>query len=420
MNIAVVCSRFPLPMTRADQMTVAHLLAFLSARGHNVDLYSLYDQRPPAGEQRRWVAERCRRLMVFRQPRWRRLAGLLLGLARGLPLQVGWFDNSRQRRALRRDALAERHEIVYGYTLRSAQAVRSLGRSGSRDAARRPVTYLAMQVSQALNTQRVAAHAPGWAERLMYRLESRLVGAFEARIWQEFTRTVLIGEADAGAVQQICAARGLPAIDNYLLAPHGVDADRFRPRAPGLVEPCSVVFSGVMATNTNVSAALWFVNNVWPRVRRQVPHAKFTIVGRMPRREIRALHGRLGIAVTGEVYDPADFIAAAAVCVNPMQAGAGMQNKLLEYLAMAKPVVATSIANEGIGARPGEDLEIADDPADFAAAVVALFSNAERRQQLGQAARRYALRAWSWEGHFLKLEADMAEQLERRRSLHAR
>ena len=412
MSIAVVCSRFPLPMTRADQMTVAHLLAFLAARGHQVDLYSLYEDAGPTPDQRHWIAERCRELVLSRQARWRRLAGVLVGLARGLPLQVGWFENTGQRRTLRRNALAGRYEVIYGYTLRCAPTAHGLGRRSGGLAQGAPVTYLAMQVSQALNTKRIAAHAPGWAERLMYGLECRLVAAYEARVWQAYTRTVLIGEADARAVRDVCAARRQPPIDNYLLAPHGVDADRFRPRAAELVDPAQVVFCGVMATNTNVSAVLWFVDRVWPLVRRQVPQAKFTIVGRMPRREIRALHGRHGISVTGEVDDPADFIASAAVCVNPMQAGAGMQNKLLEYLAMAKPVVATSVANEGIGARPGEDLAIADDAEHFGAAVVGLLRDPDRRRQLGQAARAYVLRDWTWEGHFLRLEADMREQLD--------
>ena len=409
MNIAVVSSRFPLPMTRADQMTVAHLLAFLSARGHRVDLYSLCDA-PPTAEQRRWVAERCQGVFTFPQPRWRRLTGALLGLGQGLPLQVGWFANADQRRALRRQA--GRYDILYGYTLRCARPLRSLGRC-KRNRSARPATYLAMQVSQSLNTERIAKTTPGRAERLLYRLEHRLIAAFEARIWQAFTRTVLIGEADARAVREVCAAQRQPPIDNYLLAPHGVDAERFRPREPASVDPFAVVFCGVMATNTNVGAVLWFVGEVWPAVRRAVPQARFQIVGRLPRREIRALDGRDGISVTGEVDDPAEILANAAVCVNPMQAGAGMQNKLLEYLAMAKPVVATSVANEGIGAEPGSDLVIADDAADFAAAVVALLHDEKKRQQLGSAAREYVLRDWTWEKHFLNLEADMGEQVRR-------
>ena len=418
MNVAVVCPRFPLPMTRADQTTVAHLLNFLSARGHNVDLYSLYEGSPLSAEQYEWIRGRCRDVTVFHQPRWRKLAGAGASLLRGLPLQVGYFDSTCLKRSLRRASHGRRHDVLYGYTLRSAEPIRGLGRGAGGTPAgqegakgdQRPVTYLAMQVSQSLNTRRIAAHAPGWWEKLLYRLEHRLTAAYEARIWRDFTRTVLIGEADASEIRKVCANRGVPVIDNYLLSPHGVDADRFRPHGKGAVDPDHLVFSGVMATNTNVSAVLWFMENVWPEVRATCPRARFTIVGRLPRPEILALGERQGITVTGEVPDPADYIGRAAVCVNPMQAGAGMQNKLLEYMSMAKAVVATSVANEGIGARPGKEILVADDAGEFAAAIVSLLRNARRRDELGKAARACVTRKWSWEAHFLDLEADMVEQ----------
>ena len=420
MNVAVVCPRFPLPMTRADQMTVAHLLNFLFARGHNVDLYSLYEGIPPSVEQHEWVRGRCRDVTVFHQPRWRKLAGAVASLLRGLPLQIGYFDNARLKRSLRRASHGRRHDVLYGYTLRSAELIRGFGRGVGREPAgregangdQRLVTYLAMQVSQALNTRRITAHAPGWWEKLLYRMEHRLTAAYEARIWRDFTRTVLIGEADASEIRKVCTDRGVPVIDNYLLSPHGVDADRFRPQGRGAVDPDHLVFSGVMATNTNVSAVLWFVENVWPKVRAAYPHARFTIVGRLPRPEILALGARQGITITGEVPDPADYIGRAAICVNPMQAGAGMQNKLLEYMSMAKAVIATSVANEGIGARPGKEILIADDAGEFAAAIVSLLRNAKRRDELGKAARACVTRKWRWEAHFLKLEADMVEQLD--------
>ena len=415
LNVAVVCPRFPLPMTRADQMTVAHLLAFLSARGHAVDLYSLYDHRPPSGEQRGWVASRCRGMTVFEQPRWRRAAGAAAALLRGRPLQVGWFHDGRLARALRRAAHERRHDVVYAYTLRSAEPVRGLGpETGGRNGAaggERPVTYLAMQVSQSLNTRRIAACAPTWGERLVYRLEHQLTSTYETRVWRDFTRTVLIGEADMREIRKACAARGAPGIDNHLLAPHGVDAERFRPRRVQAVESGSLVFCGVMATNTNVSAVLWFTKHVWPRIRAEAPEAKFTIVGRLPRREILGLAGREGITVTGEVPDPAEYVGRAAVCVNPMQAGAGMQNKLLEYMAMGKAVVATPVANEGIAARPGRELLIEGEAGRFAAAVVSLLRDARRRTALGEAGRARVLRDWTWESNFLKLESDFVKRL---------
>ena len=414
MSIAVVCPRFPLPMTRADQMTVAHLLAFLSTRGHSVDLYSLTDSASSSGRQRQWVASRCRHVTVFAQPPWRKVTGTLRALLRGLPLQTGWFDNPHLKRSLHRP-FRPRHDVIYGYTIRSAEAVRGLGRQANgrtrEDDEHRPVTYLAMQVSQSLNTRRIAANAPGWLERLTYRLEHLMTAAYEARIWREFTRTVLIGDADAREILQVCADRSRPAIDNYLLSPHGVDQDRFHPYDDAHTDPCTLVFSGVLAANTNVSAVLWFVEHVWPRVRAEFPLAKFVIVGRMPRPEILALDKRPGIAVTGEVPEPAHYLGRATVCVNPMQAGAGMQNKLLEYLSMGKAVVATSLANEGIRARPGSEILIADGADEFAAAVVSLLRDGNRREALGQAARARVVRDWSWEARFLKLEADMAQQV---------
>ena len=415
MSIAVVCPRFPLPMTRADQMSVAHLLEFLSARGHSVDLYSLTDSVPPSDRQRQWVASRCRDVAVFDQPPWRKVSGAVRALLRGLPLQVGWFDNPRLERLLRRPS-RQRHDVIYGYTLRTGEFVRGLGRQANgrtcENDDHRPVTYLAMQVSQSLNTRRIAASAPGSWERLIYRLEHRLTAAYEARIWREFTRTVLIGEADACEIRRVGADRGAPVIDNYILLPHGVDAERFHPYDHASMDPCTLTFSGVLATNTNVGAVLWFVEHVWPKVRAEFPLAKFVVVGRRPRREILVLGERPEITVTGEVPDPADYIGRATVCVNPMQAGAGMQNKLLEYMSMGKAVVATSLANEGIQARPGSEMLIADSADEFAAAVVSLLRDDKRREALGRAARARVIREWSWEGRFLDLESDMVQHVD--------
>ena len=415
MSVAVVCPRFPLPMTRADQMTVAHLLAFLSARGHAVDLYSLCDDVPPAAAHRGWVNRRCRNVTVFTQSRWRNMAGMVKALLRGQPLQVGWFDNARLKRSLRRLPRERLPDVVYAHTLRSAEPARRLARGvcgeANANGGRRPVTYLAMQVSQSLNTRRIAVHASRLWERLTYWLEHRLTASYEARIWRNFTRTVLIGHSDVQEIRRVCADRNLPCINNYLLSPHGVDVDRFRPRDDESVDACSLIFCGVMATNTNASAVLWFTKNVWPRVQAEFPHARFLIVGRRPRREILALARQPGITVTGEVPDTAAYISRATLCVNPMQAGAGMQNKLLEYMAMAKAVIATSVANEGIGARPGKEIIIADGADEFAAATVSLLGDAVRRAALGRSARTFVRRDWNWEVHFLKLEADMFEQL---------
>lgn len=405
LRIAIAYSRLPLPMTRADQMTVANLIAFLAARGHAIDLYVLDNGEKITPEQRGWLAQRCRAIHVFPHGLGRRLGGMLRGLARGLPLQVGWFLDDAQSAAVRA-GIAD-CDLGYCYYIRSAETMRGLHPAA--------VTFLAMQLSQSLNTRRMVAHFRDLRERALYTVESRLLRGYEARIWRDFTRCVLIGEEDVAEIRAACRERGLPEIDNIVFGPHGVDVRRFSPRPDVAPAPCSLAFNGVLRTYTNVHAIVWFADNVFPLIRGAEPRATLTITGRDPRPEVRALGDRDGITVTGEVPDPADWLAKAAICIDPVQAGAGMQNKLIEFMAMAKPVVATTVANAGIGATPGRDLILADEPRAMADAVLALFADPGRRAAVGAAARRFIEENWTWEAHYLRLEAEMVRAVDEQR-----
>lgn len=408
LRVAVVYSRSPLPMRRADQMTVAHLISFLHARGHEVDLFA-----PEAGghvepEHRSWLETHCRAVRLFPHGRARMLLGAARGLLRGLPLQVGVFSNPALDEAFAAAVETEGYDVVYVYYLRSAEVVREVWSRGAAEGVRRPPTVLAMQLSQALNTRRIKENAPNLWVKALYELESRLVARYEAGVWRSFTRTVLIGRSDLQAITAEAQARGLPAIDNSFFSPHGTDVSRFKPRADVPVEPGTIVFSGVMRTPTNVQAVQWFVRHVWPLVRAERPDARFVVVGREPTREVLRLQDAGdGVVVTGTVDDPAAWIAKAQVCVNPMQAGGGMQNKLIEYLASGKPTVATPVANEGIEA-PADALVVAESPEDFARAVLDLLGDEERAAALAHRARQYALAEWTWEHHFLQLERELA------------
>lgn len=410
LRIAIVYSRSPLPMRRADQMTVANLISYLSARGHGVALYALREggQVTPAHEA--WLQDHCDHVELISHGRVRSALGMVWSAVTVRPLQVGIFRNRRQAEAVRRAALHGNYDIIYTYYLRSAEVVRRLRSERSRSGHRRPKTFLALQLSQTLNTRRILANSSNRWIRMLYAYESKRIAAYETTVWQDFDRTVLIGQQDLNAINAECAAAGKPPLDNVVFGAHGTDLDRFTVAHPEDVVPGRVVFSGVMRTPTNVQAVLWFAREVWPAVRRTVPDAEFFVVGREPSGEVRALDGREGITVTGTVPDPAELIRTAQVCVNPMQAGGGMQNKLLEYLACAKPVVATSVANEGIGA-PDDCLAVADDAADFARETIRLLADRRSGDALGAAARSFVENHWSWEAHFHTLEADFEAAL---------
>lgn len=408
LKILIVYGRSPLPMRRGDEMTVAHLLEFLAARGHVVDFVSLLppgsDLRP---EHARWLAGRCRRSILIPHNRLSVLVGLVRGLLRGWPIQIGYFSNTLHASTIEQLTASENYDLVCAYYVRTAEAVRPVAKAAK-------LSVLALQISQTLNTQRLAQTAPGRLARLFYTLESRRMAAYEACIWQSFDRVVLIGHKDVEAIRAACRTHGRPEIDNVLFGPHGVDTERFRPRWSQLVEPATVVLSGVMCYTPNVEAVLWFTRDVWPRIRTAVPDARLVLVGRDPVAAVRALHGTCGITVTGTVAEPADWMARATVCVAPMRAAAGLQNKILEYFAMGRPVVATTIANEGIGAGDRRELLLADTPETFAQAVLELFGDPDLRARLGAAARRFVEDRWTWEKPFLDLERAWFEALAER------
>ncbi|MCV7263597.1 glycosyltransferase family 4 protein [Mycolicibacterium poriferae] len=398
LRIAVLYSRFPFPMMRGDQVTVAHLISFLAKRGHSVDLYTLAVDGRLDAEQRRWLEQACRQARIYAQPWYKKVGGLVVGAFSLLPLQVSIFRNTKMKRELERAVKSGQYDVVYCYYPRSSPAVPT---DVCRDA--NASSFLALQLSQTLNTKRIADEEQSVLKRCVYRLETRLMGRYEARVWQDFDKVVLIGPADVAAIKEQCRVHGQPEINNWIYGAHGTDTDKFNAAKPEDVVPGRVIFSGGMQYAPNIQAVLWFVDKVWPKVKSTIPDATFVIQGQNPAPAVLALDGRDGIWVTGTVEDVGVLIRSAQVCVNPMRAAGGMQNKLIEYMACNKAVVASSVANEGICA-PSDVLIIADEAEEFAGAVVRLLRDPKLADEFGNAARSYVLAEWTWEKHFLDLE----------------
>jgi glycosyltransferase involved in cell wall biosynthesis len=171
------------------------------------------------------------------------------------------------------------------------------------------------------------------------------------------------------------------------------------------VEPQTLVFTGAMDYYANVDAVTWFATEVLPRIQAEVPGTRLCIVGSRPAPQVQALARRPGVVVTGFVDDIRDWYARAAVCVVPLRIARGIQNKVLEALAMGRPVVASSPAAAGLGARSGEELRVADDPADWAREVVDLLRAPQAAAALGAAGRRFVEREYVWDTAMRGLEA---------------
>ncbi|MEQ8178774.1 MAG: TIGR03087 family PEP-CTERM/XrtA system glycosyltransferase [Amphiplicatus sp.] len=191
---------------------------------------------------------------------------------------------------------------------------------------------------------------------------------------------------------------------------NGVDVDHFRPHADRAAPQASadVVFTGAMDYRANIDAVRWFAAEVWPIVRSKAPQARFAIVGARPDNAVKALDGKNGIVVTGRVGDVRPYIQHASAAIAPLRMARGVQNKMLEAMAMARPVVATAAAVEGIDAREGEEFILADGPADFAASVLWLMSERKRGDAIGASARARMKAAYAWPAQLARLDAAMA------------
>jgi glycosyltransferase involved in cell wall biosynthesis len=153
-----------------------------------------------------------------------------------------------------------------------------------------------------------------------------------------------------------------------------------------------------------IEGVLWFAETIGPLIKRAIPGAHFYIVGTRPSAAVRDLHGQDGIVVTGFVDDVRDFVSCASVCIAPLRIARGLQNKVLEAMAMGKPVVCTPDALEGIDAQPGFEILVAADERSFADAVIGMLGDPAAADRIGRAARRCVERKYSWEENLAMLD----------------
>jgi sugar transferase (PEP-CTERM/EpsH1 system associated) len=183
---------------------------------------------------------------------------------------------------------------------------------------------------------------------------------------------------------------------------NGVDADFFAPEFGGAspfgTDETPIVFTGAMDYWPNVDAAVWFAGDILPQLRQRHPTVRFYIVGRSPAPAVQALAGE-GVVVTGTVSDVRPYLAHADAVVAPLRIARGIQNKVLEAMAMARPVVASSACAGPIDAVVGEELLAAAGVEDYLAHLESLLGDRDRAAAIGQAARRRVLAAYSWDAH---------------------
>lgn len=383
-DLLLLAHRIPYPPNKGDKLRSYNLLRML-VRHYRVHLGAFVDD-PSDLCHRPVLEDLCAEVMLPRlHPKPARVASLR-GLATGAPLSLAYYAHAGLRRwVAQRIAAGVRHIVVFS----SAMAPYAEPHTHCRRVADMVDVDSAKWSAYGAET----AGPLGW----IYRREGRRLAAYERRIARSFDATLFVSQAEAD-----CFLEGAPeTAPRVHAAGNGVDTDFFDPdgdfATPFQGEGPVLVFTGAMDYRPNVDAVVWFAGEVLPRLQQLRPGVRFCIVGGNPAPAVQRLAQQPGIQVTGRVPDVRPYLACADVAVAPLRIARGIQNKVLEAMAMARPVVCTPAALEGIEARPGEHLQVASDPAELAACIDELLGSPERRASLGRAARARLLERYRWE-----------------------
>lgn len=377
-SLLVVTPRFPYPVVGGDRLRIFSICQVLSEH-FDLTLLSLCESRAElrAPLPRDGVFKQVERLHM---PRWRSWLHCLAALPTRTPLQVAYYALPRLAERMR--ALAPAHDGMLLHLIRAADMARDL--PGPK--------FLEMTDAISLTYRRmrgVEAHRRRLASYI-YRLEEPRLHAYEREIVHSFDHTFLVSEAD----RQFLFSNDGAALARVSVVGNGVDGRRLPWRFDEAGR--DLVFIGNMETLPNRDAVEFLAADILPRVRRSHPDARLRVIGRIGARERERLARLDHVVVVGEVADVAPAARGGGVGVCAMRMGAGIQNKVLEYMALGLPTVSTAIGLEGLAARPGVEAEAADDAEGFARHVAALLSDRARARAMAVAARRYVEERHGW------------------------
>jgi len=369
-RILVVYKEFPAPSVgHAGGQAVFRLLASLHRRGHEISLVARLrrEEQPLIRE----MAPFCQQIVTV--PHHQALPGPLpLAFARSYLLL---------RRAAARALRELQPDLLHVEVTQTAICLLGLPRPFA--------SFRPLDVNWFLLEQR-AARSSGmrrWADQLLSALLRRL----EPWVARRYDLITAISEGDRRLLAARCQPRPVVILPLTPSFPAATEKEPAVPPGP------NVLFVGAMYRTFNVESVRWFVSEIWPLIRAQVPQARFYVVGHRPSAEIQALAGSENVFVTGFVEELAPWYRAARVFVSPLLVAGGLLQKVVDALALGVPVVATSVSNHGVGATPGKHLLTADGPAPFAEAVVRLLDDERERQRLAQAGRQFVAERYDLE-----------------------
>lgn len=392
-SILYLVHRIPYLPNKGDKIRSYNILKFLAQR-YRVHLGAFVDDAEDFKHQsalNEICASNCLLPLNAKRSKFKSLSGFF----RGQPLTVPYYHDNKMQRWV--DEVLADNAIDKALVFSSSMAQYLSAPRFNR--LRRLIDFVDIDSDKWAQYKTQASSVM----KLVYSYEARMLLKWERQVAHEFDTSFFVSKKEADMFKRLA-----PEVSEKVsYFNNGVDTDYFSPdhefESPYPEGSKPIVFTGAMDYWANVDAVVWFANNVFPAIRENIADANFYIVGSKPDEKVKALASLRNIVVTGAVKDVRPYQAHAQIGVAPMRIARGIQNKVLEAMAMALPIVVSPQGYEGINAALGQELLVVDEVDAWIKAVVDLLSSGDVAS-MAEAARQRVVQDYSWQGSLKRLE----------------
>lgn len=377
-RILVLTTRFPYPVIGGDKLRIHYLCKEL-AKDNDLTLLSLASSKEEMdAEADSSVFKEVHKVFL---PKWKSLLNTALAVPTTTPLQLAYYRS--EEFAHKVDELTPKHDMVVAHLIRAGQYVQKS----------MPIPrVLEMTDAISMNYKRINQLGGGGLKGKIFSFEYPRLENYETKVAGDFDLSIVVSPFDKEHLET-AAGQSFP---NLVVAGNGVDLDRSPFTGPG-AEP-TAVFIGNMNSVQNIDACVHFAEDILPRVKARIPGFKFKVVGNAPQQVMDTLAKYPDVIATGRVASIATAAKDGFCGVCPVRLGAGVQNKVLEYMALGLPAVTSKVGHEGIEAAHGEELMVAEDVDAFVDALVTLWADSAPREKLAGNGRAFVENKMSWAG----------------------
>lgn len=372
MKLLVLLSRIPFPLEKGDKLRAYHQIKQLSV-DHDIVLVALGKEKDNYISALENLKPFCKEIKLIKINLFYRFLYTVYFFLKGCPLQTGYFFSFKARRFIKEKVAHKAIDHVYCQLFRTAEIVKNIEIPKTID--------YQDAFSSSMKKRTIATRG---LKKQLLSIEYKRIREYEKKIYNWFNNHIIISKTDQKAI-------GIPSIQ---VIRNGVDYKFFCPGNSGLAN--DLIFAGNMSYVPNVHTAIYIVKEVMPLIWEKRPHTNLVIAGASPSPQVNNLKSDQ-VMVTGWINDIREAYEQSKVFIAPMQIGTGLQNKILEAMAMELPCITSGESWKPIGAQPGKEIFIANYAEEYANIALDLLNDEQKRKDTGIAARKFITNNFSWE-----------------------